>query len=79
MLYTSVSQALGRGPVPGPGINYTGPSSHRKKNLLGRGLTKVEKHCSTLHEQVEDDMKESSVISKNFSHMAKVQPFKAQC
>ena len=24
----------------------TGPSSY-KKNLLGRGLTKVEKHCST--------------------------------
>ena len=25
MLYTSVSQPPGRGPVPGPGINYTGP------------------------------------------------------
>ena len=25
----------------------TGPSSYEKKNLLGRGLTKVEKHCST--------------------------------
>jgi len=24
-LYVSVSQPLGRGPVPGPGINYTGP------------------------------------------------------
>jgi len=24
MYYTSVSQPLGRGPVPGPGINYTG-------------------------------------------------------
>jgi len=24
-LYTSVSQPPGRGPVPGPGINYTGP------------------------------------------------------
>jgi hypothetical protein len=23
--YASVSQPLGRGPVPGPGINYTGP------------------------------------------------------
>ena len=23
----------------------TGPSSYKKKNLLGRGLTKVEKHC----------------------------------
>jgi hypothetical protein len=23
--YTSVSQPPGRGPVPGPGINYTGP------------------------------------------------------
>jgi len=22
---SSVSQTLGRGPVPGPGINYTGP------------------------------------------------------
>jgi len=25
VLYTSVSQPPGRGPVPGPGINYTGP------------------------------------------------------
>jgi hypothetical protein len=24
----------------------TGPSSYKKKNLPGRGLTKVEKHCS---------------------------------
>jgi hypothetical protein len=24
----------------------TGPSSYEKNNLLGRGLTKVEKHCS---------------------------------
>ena len=23
--YISVSQSPGRGPVPGPGINYTGP------------------------------------------------------
>jgi len=23
--YSSVSQPPGRGPVPGPGINYTGP------------------------------------------------------
>jgi len=25
MVYSSVSQRPGRGPVPGPGINYTGP------------------------------------------------------
>jgi len=25
LIYTSVSQPPGRGPVPGPGINYTGP------------------------------------------------------
>jgi len=25
LLYTSVSQPPGRGPVPGPGISYTGP------------------------------------------------------
>jgi len=25
MLYVNVSQPPGRGPVPGPGINYTGP------------------------------------------------------
>jgi hypothetical protein len=25
VLYISVSQPPGRGPVPGPGINYTGP------------------------------------------------------
>ena len=25
ILYTSVSKLPGRGPVPGPGINYTGP------------------------------------------------------
>jgi hypothetical protein len=48
ILYTSVSQPPGRGPVPGPGISYTGPSSHRKKNLPGRGLTKVENHCCIL-------------------------------
>jgi hypothetical protein len=24
-VYTNVSQPLGRGPVPGPAINYTGP------------------------------------------------------
>ena len=24
----------------------TGPSSYKKKNLAGRGLTKIEKHCS---------------------------------
>jgi hypothetical protein len=29
--YTSVSQPPGRGPVPGPGINYTGP---REVNIL---------------------------------------------
>ena len=27
----------------------TGPSSYKKKNLLGRGLTKVEKHCFRPH------------------------------
>jgi len=25
IIYSSVSQPPGRGPVPGPGINYTGP------------------------------------------------------
>jgi len=25
VMYASVSQPPGRGPVPGPGINYTGP------------------------------------------------------
>ena len=25
VLYTSVSEPSGRGPVPGPGINYAGP------------------------------------------------------
>ena len=25
IVYSSVSQLPGRGPVPGPGINYTGP------------------------------------------------------
>jgi len=28
----------------------TGPSSYEKKNLPGRGLTKVEKHYSRLHQ-----------------------------
>jgi hypothetical protein len=28
----------------GPGISYIGPSSYRKKNLLGHGLTEVENH-----------------------------------
>jgi hypothetical protein len=31
---------------PGLSINYTGPSSCRKKNLPGRDLTKVENHWS---------------------------------
>jgi len=26
----------------------TGPSSYEKKTLPGRGLTKVEKHCSSI-------------------------------
>jgi hypothetical protein len=38
------SQPSGRGPVPGPDVTYAGPSSCRKKNLPGRGLTKVENH-----------------------------------
>jgi hypothetical protein len=42
--YSSVSQLPGCGPVLGPDINYTRPSSYRKKNLLVRGLTKVENH-----------------------------------
>jgi hypothetical protein len=46
VLYLSVTQPPSRGPVPGPGINYTWPSFYRKKNLPGRGLTKVENHCS---------------------------------
>jgi hypothetical protein len=28
--------------------NYTGPSSYTKKNLPGRGLTKVENHCTKM-------------------------------
>jgi hypothetical protein len=31
VIYTSVSQPPGRGPVPDPGINYTGP---REVNIL---------------------------------------------
>jgi hypothetical protein len=27
----------------------TGPSSYKKKNLPGRGLTEVEKHCFKLY------------------------------
>jgi len=26
---------------------WTGPSSYEEKNLPGRGVTKVDKHCST--------------------------------
>ena len=29
-----------------------GPSSYKKKNLPGRGLTKVEKHCATVQNSV---------------------------
>jgi hypothetical protein len=57
---TSVSQPLGRDPVPDPGINYTGPSSYRKKNLPGRGLTKVQNYCPRLTPQ-------SWVILENLS------------
>jgi hypothetical protein len=45
--YTSVPQPPGRGPVLGPGINYTGSLSYRKRNLPDRGLTKVANHCPT--------------------------------
>jgi hypothetical protein len=45
--YISFSQPPGRGPVPGPDINFTGPSLYSKKNLPGRGLTKVENHWTT--------------------------------
>jgi len=50
----------------------TGPSSYEKRNLPGRGLTKVEKHCSsrchvpkdlaTYIFQVEAEPNESAVI-----------------
>jgi hypothetical protein len=45
-LVDSVPQRPGGSPLPGSGMNYTGPSSCRKKNLPGRGLTKVKNHYS---------------------------------
>jgi hypothetical protein len=35
IVYNSVSQPPGRGPVPGPGINYARPSYYKKNNLRG--------------------------------------------
>ena len=41
----------------------TGPSSYEKKNLPGRGLTKVEKHCSTAFWPLSPTLKKTICIS----------------
>ena len=38
----------------------TGPSSYKKKNLPGRGLTEVEKHCVR---RPDNDSKESKHVA----------------
>ena len=45
-VYSSVSQPPGRGPVPGPGINYTGP-----REILLEFITKLNVilYLSTCH------------------------------
>jgi hypothetical protein len=65
VLWCSVSQQPGRGPVLGPSINYIGPSSYRKNNLPGRGLTKVQSHRCSVY--VTGKAKLSLYSTKNYA------------
>jgi len=42
----------------------TGPSSYKKKNLPGRGLTKVEKHCTGVNFEVPSSSDEPTYLRK---------------
>ena len=47
--YTSVSQPPGRGPVPGPGINYTGPRKIPLELITNLNVILYLSTCHTVH------------------------------
>ena len=47
--YTSVSQPPGRGPVPGPGINYTGPLEILLEFMTNLNVILYLSACHTVH------------------------------
>ena len=49
ILYISVSQPPGRGPVPGPGINYTGPREILLELITNLNVILYLSTCHTVH------------------------------
>ena len=49
LLYTSVSQPPGRGPVPYPGINYTGPRGILLELVTNLNIILYLSTCHTAH------------------------------
>ena len=52
VLYDSVSEPPGRGPVPGPGINYTGPREILLELITNLNLIIYLSTCYTIHIRV---------------------------
>ena len=49
MVYTSVTQMMGRGPVPGPGINYTRPREILLELITNLNIILYLSTCHTAH------------------------------
>jgi len=49
LLYSSVSQPPGCGPVPGPGINYTGPREILLELITNLNVILYLSTCHTVH------------------------------
>ena len=49
VIYTSVSQPPARGPVPGPGISYTGPREIRLELITDLNIILYLSTCHTVH------------------------------
>ena len=49
MVYSSVPQTPGRGPVPGPGINYTGPREIVLELITNLNVILYLSTCHTVH------------------------------
>jgi len=49
LVYTSVSQPPGRGPSPGPGINYTGPREVLLELITNLNVILYLSTCHTVH------------------------------
>ena len=47
--YSSVSQPPGRGPVPGPGINYTGPRDFLLELITNLNVILYLSTCHAIH------------------------------